>query len=148
MIKLVVLDSSHLSKLVDTFVCFSLQCLKQIWGIWVASSLQSSTKGEIRLLGQLGKDKISVTDFASNSTSIALKFRLMQSKRPSQRAYSSAKKLDVMPIFLVNPTIQAPSSSQITHPPPTRPEFPSDDPSVFHFTQPRVGLSHLICLIT
>lgn len=50
-----------------------------------------------------------------------------------------------MPIFLINPMIQAPLISQITPPPLAGPELPSDDPSVFNLTHPWAGFSHQIC---
>ncbi|KAK9982929.1 hypothetical protein SO802_032454 [Lithocarpus litseifolius] len=131
------------------------EIIQRMLELSVELELIGSLSGEVvvilarhSFLQHLGSKTHKPTILCTSENSKVGRGDLNPSKRPSQRAYSSAKKLDVMPIFLANPTIQAPSSSQITHPPPTRPEFPSDDPSVFNFTQPRAGLSHLICLIT
>ncbi|KAK9989587.1 hypothetical protein SO802_029826 [Lithocarpus litseifolius] len=67
--------------------------------------------------------------------------------RPSLNAHNSASKLEVTLILLEKPTTQLPDSSLITPPPPASPGLPKEDPSVFSFLQPLLGLSHLISFV-
>ena len=66
---------------------------------------------------------------------------------PSLKAHSSASKLDVTPMFLEKPNTQLPISSLRIPPPPANPGFPKEEPSVFNFHQPLLGLSHLTSFI-
>ena len=76
------------------------------------------------------------------------RFNWRQSIRPSRSAQVSAMKLLARPMFLENPTNQFPWSFLIRPPQPVVFVDPEAAPSVFSFTQPLFGLSHLICFIT
>ena len=62
-------------------------------------------------------------------------FNAMHSQMPSRRAQSSVVALVVTPMALAKPFIHSPLVLCSSPPPPTRPGFPSDDPSVFSLTQ-------------
>ena len=77
----------------------------------------------------------STTTFASNSMITAGIFNAMHSRIPSCRAQSSVVALVVTLMALAKPFIHSPLVLRSSPPCPARPGFPSDDSSVFSFTQ-------------